>query len=148
MSLRRHLIFISGPLTQGDVNENICKAHTAALQLIQAGFSVIVPHDTVFWGNKLTQRLQEAHNYQLGNDVEYQAGFLTEKDIEGVAYETWLENCFEQIKRCSALLRIPGYSPGGDREVSQAQKKGIPVFFKVEEVISYFQWVENTLLGK
>lgn len=144
LNLRKYLIFISGPLTQGNITENVCHAHNEALKLLTRGFSVIVPHDTVFWGNQLT----EAKNYQLANDLEYQTGFLTQKDVKGIAYEVWLENCFEQLKRCNALLRIPGFSPGGDREVNQAKKHDIPVFFKAEEVISYFEWVENTILGR
>lgn len=135
MNLRKYLIFISGPLTQGNTAENIANAHNAAIELIKAGFPVIVPHDTALWGN-----------YML--DVgENRKAFVTEKDVQGIAYETWMQICFTQVTRSDAVLRLPGYSPGGDREVKLAESKGIHVFHSVEQVVAYFDWLEKTKLG-
>ncbi len=44
-------------------------------------------------------------------------------------YETWIGYCLEWVERCDALFRIPGHSPGSDREVMRAEMKDIPRFF-------------------
>jgi hypothetical protein len=43
------------------------------------------------------------------------------------SYEEWLRIDFEIIGRCDILLRLPGSSPGADREVEYALSLGIPV---------------------
>ena len=43
-------------------------------------------------------------------------------------YETWLAYDFDVIRNCAALVRLPGHSPGADREVDFANGWGIPVF--------------------
>jgi hypothetical protein len=50
-------------------------------------------------------------------------------------YRFWMEYCFSWLKRCDALLRIPGSSPGSEEEVVLATKLGIPVFYSIEELI-------------
>jgi hypothetical protein len=51
------------------------------------------------------------------------------------AYEDWMEQCLSWVERCDALLRLPGSSPGADREAQHAMQKGIPVFYSLEELI-------------
>jgi hypothetical protein len=38
------------------------------------------------------------------------------------------------LERCDAVLRIPGESKGADQDVAIARERGLPVFFKLEEV--------------
>jgi hypothetical protein len=38
------------------------------------------------------------------------------------------------IERCDAVLRLPGESTGADNDVRLARTRGIPVYFRVEEV--------------
>jgi hypothetical protein len=141
VNLRKYLVFISGPLTHGDLTENIKNAHTAGVELIKRGFSVLIPHDTAFWGNS-TLDLGKLLAPDYADKV-----FMTEKDIEGIAYETWMHNCFTQIKRCNALLRLPGHSLGGDREVKVAVEHGILVFYSLDELVKYFEWIERVKFG-
>lgn len=49
------------------------------------------------------------------------------------AYEKWMDYDFEWLQHCEVLFRIPGPSPGSDREVARAEELGIP---------SYIGWVE------
>lgn len=49
-------------------------------------------------------------------------------------YEDWMDLDFEWIRKCDVLLRMPGISPGSDREAAFAREIGIPVVFSVDEL--------------
>ena len=38
------------------------------------------------------------------------------------------------LERCDAVLRIPGESKGADGDVRIAQERGLPVFYRLEDV--------------
>jgi len=38
------------------------------------------------------------------------------------------------LQRCDAVLRIPGESKGADQDVEIARQRGLPVFFRLEDV--------------
>jgi hypothetical protein len=38
------------------------------------------------------------------------------------------------LQRCDAVLRIPGESKGADQDVEIARQRGMPVFFRLEDV--------------
>ena len=42
-------------------------------------------------------------------------------------------NVFDMILHCQALLRLPGESPGADREVQFARDNGVPVLYEVQD---------------
>lgn len=44
----------------------------------------------------------------------------------------WLDYDIEWLKRCDALVRLPGESAGSDAEVAIARDLNIPVFFGVD----------------
>lgn len=98
-------VFISGPYTLGDVEQNVKKAMDLANDLIESGYAPFCSHLTHFLNN---------NNFQ--------------------PYEKWLEidNTFLEV--CHAVIRIPGESKGADKEVSLAEKLGIPVFYDLEEL--------------
>jgi hypothetical protein len=50
-------------------------------------------------------------------------------------YQFWMEMDLQWVDVCDVLLRIPGESPGADKEVERARQKGIPVRYTVEEVL-------------
>lgn len=52
-------------------------------------------------------------------------------------YEDWMALDFGWLDACHALLRLPGMSPGADREVARANEMGIPVFTNMEEVAAW-----------
>jgi hypothetical protein len=52
-------------------------------------------------------------------------------------YETWLEKDFRVIDRCDALIRLPGESPGSEREVLHARSIGIPVWEGLDPVADF-----------
>jgi len=38
------------------------------------------------------------------------------------------------LQRCDAVLRLPGESRGADQDVAIAQRRGIPVYYSLDEV--------------
>jgi len=40
------------------------------------------------------------------------------------------------LEKCDAILRLPGASKGADADVALAQQRGIPVYFKLDEIPS------------
>lgn len=49
-------------------------------------------------------------------------------------YEEWMQHCLQWVDVCDALYRIPGESPGSDREIQHALQKDIPVFYELDEL--------------
>jgi hypothetical protein len=103
------VVYVAGPLTQGDMAVNIRKAIDAANELRDMGYTPIVPHLSFYW-HTIHQR----------------------------EYEDWLAMDFELIERCDVMLRIPGYSPGADREVAEAVRIGIPVFDSISDLARFW----------
>jgi hypothetical protein len=56
-------------------------------------------------------------------------------------YEEWMARCFDEIRRCHAVLRLPDESPGGIREGVFMRGLGRPVFHSEADVIA---WARRT----
>lgn len=69
------------------------------------GHTVFIPHLTHFWDK------QHPHSWEF-----------------------WMEQDFEWLKTCDAVLRLPGESKGADMEVELAEKLGIPVYHHIDEI--------------
>ena len=100
-------VYVAGPYSGGDTLANIARAVFHADWLLSLGYIPFVPHLTGFW-----------HFYHPRK------------------YEEWLAYDMAWLRMCDALLRIPGESPGADREVALAESLGIPVFYSVPELIT------------
>lgn len=92
-------VYIAGPYTHGDVAVNVRNAIEMADELVKSGYAPYVPHLTHFW-------------------------HLT---FPG-PYEQWLALDFAWLAVCDAVVRLPGFSPGADRETAEAIKRGLPVY--------------------
>ena len=90
------VVYVAGPLTHGDVMANVRAALDVAKALRGWGAVPIVPHLTVI-----------AHL------------------VHPETYETWMAEDFAILARCDALVRIPGHSPGADREWEAAGAFGL-----------------------
>ena len=95
-------VYVAGPYTHGGRLSNVHRALDAADTLIDAGHAPYIPHLSHF---------QDARRRRT--------------------YEEWLALDFAWLAVCEALIRLPGYSPGADREVEEAQRLGIPVYDSV-----------------
>lgn len=111
---KKPLVYIAGPLTAktpaGEL-ANALEAMRIGDKLDRLGFHAFVPHLTLF------------HQLYFPRP-----------------YESWLEMDFRILEGCDALLRLKGPSPGADREVERAKALGIPVFYKIADLI---EWRNN-----
>ncbi len=98
------LVFISGPYAKPDPVVNTRNAILAGEEVLKLGHIPFIPHLNHLW------HLISPHN----EDFWY-------------AYDLiWL-------RKCDAILRLPGESKGADNEMVKAKAWGIPEF-KLEEV--------------
>lgn len=98
--------YVAGPIGANDDARagKITAALDAGVELLRLGFAPFVPH------------LWAAANL----------------NADGVAsYEQWMDYDFAWLQQCQMVLRIPGDSPGADREVAEAQRLGLPVVYSV-----------------
>ena len=102
-------VYVSGPLTTGDLCENTNAAIIAATKLLDAGMTPFVPHLSVLW-SVVAQR----------------------------PYETWMRMDLDWVIRCDILLRLPGESKGADREVDCARQWGRTVYYDVDELVAAY----------
>lgn len=99
-------IYVSGPYSHGDQAANVRAAIEAANVLLDAGYIPYCPH------------LSHFHHMLFPHD-----------------YETWMQLDLAWLEMCDAVVRLPGHSPGADREVTRAHELGIPVYYSVEEFL-------------
>jgi hypothetical protein len=53
------------------------------------------------------------------------------------SYEEWMARDFDLVAGCDALFRMPGESPGADREVAFAESNGILVFEDKDRLLAW-----------
>lgn len=99
-------VYVAAPYTQGDVALNVRAAVLAAETLRNAGHFPYVPHLSHFW-HAMCPR----------------------------GYEDWMELGLAYLITCHAMIRLPGDSPGSDREVAFARERGIPVFASAMDLV-------------
>ncbi len=105
-------IYVAGPLGPNDPGRAL-RIHSAICigrELLELGHAPFVPHAFAATG------------------------------IDGSAsYEQMMSVCFAFLSTCDVLLRIPGASPGADREVVYAEAHGIAVCHSIAEVLGYIE---------
>lgn len=98
-------IYVAGPYTKGDVEENVRHAIFIGNWIAAFGHTVFIPHLTHFWDK------EHPHDWEF-----------------------WMKQDLEWLKLCDAVYRIPGESKGADIEVERARELGIPVYHHVGEI--------------
>ena len=98
-------VYVAGPYTKPDPVANVDRAVDLAAELIDEGFIVYVPHLSHYIESRYPRH-----------------------------YEVWMEQCLSWVRECNFVLRIPGESPGADREVALANRLGIKVVHSKEEL--------------
>jgi hypothetical protein len=91
--------YVAGPYTRGDTAVNVREAVLAADRISACGWAVFIPHLTHFW------HILCPHEYEF-----------------------WLAQDLTWLACCDCLVRLPGESPGADREVAFARERGLPVY--------------------
>ena len=104
--MRATRVYVAGPITgSGNLLLNVRKALLVGSELLKLGYAPYIPHLTCFWE------------------------IVCEQD-----YETWLGLDKEFLIACDAVLRLPGESPGADREVQWADEREIPIYCSIPEL--------------
>lgn len=100
-------IYVAGPITSDPLGGTRA-AIQAAYVLSAHGFVPYVPHLSVLWEMVAPQ-----------------------------PYEEWMRLSLAWLRKCDALLRLPGESKGADVETAEARALGIPVLYSVAEVVAW-----------
>ncbi len=98
-------VYIASPYSNGDKIRNIVNAINAAEALSLKGHTPFVPHLSHYW------------------DV-----------LNPHPYELWIKYTMKWLKVCDAVLRLPGDSPGADKEVQWAIDNELPVYHSIKEI--------------
>lgn len=101
-------VYVAGPYS-ADPEACTSEALRVGSLLLDLGFAPFVPHLSHYW-----QTLHQQHDY-----------------------ETWMRLDLAWVEAADVLLRIPGESPGADREVEHARARGVPVVTSVEALLSW-----------
>ena len=104
--VQRTWVYVAGPYSGGDTVVNIQAAVSAANLLWEAGLFPYIPHLTHLWH------------------------LITPKP-----YPEWLALDLQPLKKCDAVLRLPGESSGADKECKFAKALGIPVYTNMTALV-------------
>lgn len=115
LHVRRTRVYIAGPITIGNVAENVQRAADAGTRLLEYGYSVLVPHLSAYMG-----------------------GAKPEANAAGIGHETWLASDLSWVDCADVVLRLPGDSRGADIEVEFAEARGIPVVYSEMELMDEY----------
>ena len=106
------LIYLAGPYTIPDPVLNVRNSIVAASRLYETGLVVpLVPHLTMLW--------------QL---------------VDPKPIDHWYEYDLHLLRRCDAILVMPGESRGAEAEAALAVEIGMPVFYDEADL---FEWVKQ-----
>lgn len=109
-------VYVAGPLSIGNISENVRRAIWACDYLLSLGYTPYCPHLTHFWA------------------------ILTGDK----SWDQWLEFDERWLIKCDVLFRISGESRGADREEFTALCNGIRVVHTVEELQRSFPLTSKT----
>lgn len=106
--MRKKLVYIASPYTNGDKNHNVYRQIVAAEQISIIGGIPYIPLLSHYW--------DEVYSHD---------------------WEFWIDMCKQMLLRCDALIRLPGESRGADIEVDTALSNNIPVFHSFDQLIRW-----------
>jgi hypothetical protein len=113
------MILVAGPYRSGTnddskkMKENLRRLEQAALRLFRVGHIPMI-------GEWVALPLLEVAGSKGVGDELY----------EDIVYPT----AHRLLERCDAVLRLSGDSRGADEDVRLARQRGIPVYYRLEEV--------------
>jgi hypothetical protein len=113
------LILVAGPYRSGSADDparmraNLRALESAALPLYRAGHIPMI-------GEWVALPLLEVAGSTRVGDA------LWEEILYPVAHRL--------LAKCDAVLRLPGASQGADNDVRIARERGLPVYFRIEDV--------------
>jgi hypothetical protein len=113
------LILIAGPYRSGTgddptlLADNLARLETAAWPIFQAGHIPMIGEWVAL------PALRGAGGTSVADPVAEQIMYPTAERL---------------LQHCDAVLRLPGASTGADQDVAIAQERGLPVYYRVEDI--------------
>lgn len=102
-------VFVSGPITHGDINHNVNQARAAFVALMKAGYAPYFVHGTCFVGGDSPSTLPH-----------------------DTTPDDWYSVDLPWVAVADCVLRLPGRSDGADLEEKEADRCGIPVYRDID----------------
>ena len=135
-------VYISGPITKGELAHSVNQATAAFIDLAKAGFAPLCPHWSVY--AKECKPLPSLTDLNTGvfPEAVYCVGwaggdrYFSRGDTDFTRTE-WLAIDLAWVAVCEAVVRLPGESGGADMETAEARRLGIPVFESVAELVAW-----------
>jgi hypothetical protein len=124
------LVYIAGPILRGGIWHNVAQADNAMLALMRAGYSVINPMLSC-WAGAAASEVEAGYVSKSASPHPLAHGGFRE-----LGAEPWLTMDLEMVRRCDAVLRLPGESSGADGETAHADSLGIPVFHSLADLFA------------
>lgn len=103
----RMRVYIAGPYTQGEQAERVREAVLVGLAVYQHGHVPFIPH------------------------LYHFAHYLCP-----MPYEAWMMLDLSWLETCHAMVRLPGHSPGADREVERACQLGLWIYYGLDAFLA------------
>lgn len=103
-------VYIASPYTVGNTTSNVRENIKAGSLLMERGYIPFMPLLTHF------------------------ADLLYPK-----SYEEWMQYDLAWLEMCDCVLRLPGESPGAERELKYARELGKPVFYSIKEIVKIYE---------
>jgi|ERR1700722_8340173 len=110
-------VYIAGPISVGDLADNIRRASEAFFKLLHAGFAPFCPHWSAYSGGPYNNPVPAI----LPN---------------GTVHSDWLGADLPWVSVADVVLRIAGASKGAEMEVECADTHKIPVYYNIDELIA------------
>ncbi len=120
----RKRIYIAGPISKGNLADNVNQATTAFVALAKAGFAPFCPHWSVY---------AKPCYWRIGR-IECVA---TTSGSHEMTHADWMGVDLAWVAVSDGVLRLPGESTGADMEVAEAKRLGLPVFDSIQSVIDH-----------
>ena len=98
-------VYVSAPYTIGCQAKNVIRVMGVGDELLKLGHIPFLPHLSHFWDATSPK-----------------------------PYKVWLDYDLKWLEVCDILLRLDGDSTGSDIEVAVAERLGIPVYYKIEDI--------------
>ena len=112
------LVLITGPYPSGTGDDpqklaaNLARLEAAAWPVFAAGHVPMI-------GEWVALPVLRSAGATLGDDLSEQVMYPTGQRL---------------LAHCDAVLRLPGESTGADQDVAIARQRGIPVYFRIEDI--------------
>jgi hypothetical protein len=119
MNQKPLIVLIAGPYRSGTNDDpvriaaNLQMLESYALPLYRAGHIPMIGEWVAL------PIIREAGGKQIGDSIHQQFLYPVASRL---------------LDRCDAVLRVPGDSTGADQDVRIARERGLPVYYRVEEI--------------